>query len=160
MNVIDAWKSLRILEGDDVTVGRFADILAKDMIDYAHSLEKEKKESSSASCITSDTGTVTDTYKTNESLTSLSSLSMSKEIKPHTKVYLKNKQVRCIWCSRVNLIEKKTTMMCQECGKGFCRDCSGLSCWSHHVALDGVPAAPARGTKKRRVRGCVGLDSS
>ena len=33
MNVIDAWKSLRILEGDDVTVGRFADVLAKDMID-------------------------------------------------------------------------------------------------------------------------------
>ena len=85
------------------------------MIDHTHSLEKENKQSSSASCITSETGTVSDTYKTNESLTSLSSLSMSKEIKSHTKIYLKYKQVRCIWCSRVNLVEKKTTMMCQEC---------------------------------------------
>ncbi len=107
----------------------------------------------SASCITSEAGTVSDTYKTNKSLTSPSSLSMSKEIEPHTKIYLKNKQVRCIWCSRVNLVDNKTTrMMCQECGKGFCRDCSGLSCWSHHVALGGVPATPARGTKKRKVR--------
>ena len=85
MNVIDVWKSLKILEDDDGTVGRFADVLAQDVIDYAHLLEKEKKESLSASSITSDTGTVTDTYKTNESLTSLSSLSMSKEIKLHTK---------------------------------------------------------------------------
>jgi len=50
-------------------------------------------------------------------------------------------------------------MMCQECGKGFCQDCSGLSCWSHHVALGGVPAAPARGTKKRKVGECVEVDN-
>ncbi len=44
MNVIDAWKSLRILELDDSsTVACFADVLAKDMIDYAHLLVKEKK---------------------------------------------------------------------------------------------------------------------
>ena len=49
--------------------------------------------------------------------------------------------------------------MCQECGKGFCQDCSGLSCWSHHVALGGVPAAPARGTKKRKVQECVEVDN-
>lgn len=82
---------------------------------------------------------------------------MSKEIKPHTKIYLKNRQVRCIWCSRVNPVEKKTT--CKECGKGFCQDSSGLSCWSDHVAIGGVPAAPARGTKKRKVRECEGVDN-
>ena len=152
MNVTDAWKSLRVLGlNDDDTISHFADVLAQEMVDYAGSLEKNN--SLSASLITSDTGSLSDKY-TNESLTSVSSLSMSKEIKPHTKIYLKNKQVRCIWCSRVNLVEKKTTMMCQECGKGFCRDCSGLSCWSHHVALGGVPVAPARGTKKRKVREC------
>ena len=152
MNVTDAWKSLRVLGlNDDDTISHFADVLAQEMVDYAGSLEKNN--SLSASLITSDTGSLSDKY-TNESLTSVSSLSVSKEIKPHTKIYLKNKQVRCIWCSRVNLVEKKTTMMCQECGKGFCRDCSGLSCWSHHVALGGVPAAPARGTKKRKVREC------
>ena len=84
---------------------------------------------------------------------------MSKEIKPHTKIYLKNRQVRCIWCSRVNPVEKKTTIMCKECGKGFCQDSSGLSCWSDHVAIGGVPAAPARGTKKRKVRECEGVDN-
>ena len=91
----------------------------QEMIDYAELLEEKK--SSSASLVTSDTpGTLSDKYTTNESsLTSISSLSMTKEIKPHTKIYLKNKQVRCIRCSRVNLVEKKTTMMCQECGKGF-----------------------------------------
>ena len=117
MNVTDAWKSLRILGlNDDDTISHFADVLAQEMVDYAGSLEKNN--SSSASLITSDTGLLSDKY-TNESLTSLSSLSMSKEIKPHTKIYLKNKQVRCIWCSRVNLVEKKTTMMCQECEKVF-----------------------------------------
>ena len=56
--------------------------------------------------------------------------------KQHTKIVLKGgKQLRCMWCSRVNLIERKTTLICQECCKGFCRDKNnGLSCWSHHIA--------------------------
>ena len=55
--------------------------------------------------------------------------------------------------------EKKTTMMCQECVKCFCQDSSGLRCWFHHVALGEVPVAPARGTKKRKVRECEVVDN-
>ena len=42
-------------------------------------------------------------------------------------------------------------MICNECNKGFCRDGSDYSCWSHHIACGGVPTAPSKGTKKRSV---------
>ena len=36
----------------------------------------------------------------------------------HTMEFLKDgKQVRCTWCSRVNLIERNTTLKCLECNK-------------------------------------------
>ena len=85
-------------------------------------------------------------------LTSCSSVSMCKEIKTHTQFFLaKKRQVRCIRCSRVRLIERKTTMICKECGKGFCRDSLGLGCWSHHICFGGVPVAPVKGTRKMKV---------
>ena len=58
----------------------------------------------------------------------------------------KQKQVRCIWCSRVNLIERKTTMKYIECNRGFCNK---RDCWSHHAVYGGVPNQPKIGTKKR-----------
>ena len=73
---------------------------------------------------------------------------MSKEIKLHTKIYQIKKQLRFVRCSRVNLAEKKTITVCQECGKGFCQSCSLLSFWFCHLALDGGLAALSRGTKK------------
>ena len=77
--------------------------------------------------------------------------------KQHTKILLKGgKQLWCMWCSRVNLLERKTTLMCQECGKGFCRDKRNrLSCWPHHVARGGVPKAPKHGTRKRKMNECM-----
>ena len=39
-------------------------------------------------------------------------------------------------------------MKCLECGYGFCR---GGSCWSHHVAMGGIPQAPKKGTKKQKL---------
>ena len=46
--------------------------------------------------------------------------------------------------------------MCQECGKGFCRDKNnGLSCWSHHVALGGIPKPPKYGTRKKKLNECM-----
>ena len=149
-NVIDSWKFLRVKGMNDSSVAHFADVMAQEMLDFAQSLEQKASEAST-SLVSSDSVTITERH---DSLTDLSSLSICKQIKPHTKVFLKKKQVRCIWCSRINLLEKKTTMMCKECGKGFCRDSSGLGCWSHHVALGGCPVAPARGTKKRKVSDC------
>jgi hypothetical protein len=83
---------------------------------------------------------------------SVSSLSQpDKNICSHTKVILKRgQQVRCIWCSRVNLKESKTTMKCLECDRGFCRDgCKEY--WSHHVALGGISKPPPRGSLKRKI---------
>ena len=51
---------------------------------------------------------------------SISSLSYEIQGNDNTRVYLeRKKQIRCIWCSRVNLIEKKTTMKCKECDRDF-----------------------------------------
>ena len=69
----------------------------------------------------------------------------------HTMVILDNKrQVRCVWCSRVNLMQRKVTMICKQCDKGFCRATSGRECWSHHVAMNGLPSSPKKGTKRLR----------
>ena len=74
---------------------------------------------------------------------------MKKFAEGKTQDYFKDKkQVWRIWCSRVDLIKKKTTMKCLECDFGFCR---GGSCWYHHVALDSVPAVLKKGTKKRKL---------
>ena len=63
----------------------------------------------------------------------------------HTMEFLKGrKQVRCIWCTCIHLIEKKITLMCFECNKGFYIN----HCWSHHVTHGGIPAAPKYGTKR------------
>jgi hypothetical protein len=53
-------------------------------------------------------------------------------------------QIRCLWCSRVNGKDKKTTLKCLECGVGFCKDQTGRMCWSLHVALNGPPKQPKR----------------
>ena len=94
---------------------------------------------------------------TNFCFTTVSSITACTGNKQQPKIILKvGKQLRCMWCSRVNLLERKTTIMCQECGKGFCRDeNNGLSCWSHHVALGGVPKAPRYGTRKRKLNECM-----
>ena len=61
-----------------------------------------------------------------------------------------------MWCSRANLLERKTSLICQECGKGFCRDeRNRLSCWSHYIALGGVPKALKDGTRKRWINECI-----
>ena len=135
MNVTDAWKCMRKKYKSLETIADFVNILCRDMIDRS----KEDIEM-----------LLPEVSMTHQSSPTISSVSCEKIHRgEHTRVYLKNKkQVRCIWCSRVDLIEKKTTMKCLECDFGFCR---AGSCWSHHVALDGVPAAPKKGTKKRKL---------
>ena len=93
----------------------------------------------------------------NSCLTAISSFTGGTGHKQHTNIILKGgKQLPCMWYSRVNLLEQKTTFMCQECRKGFCRDeNNGLSCWSHHVVLGGVPKAPKYGTRKRKLIECM-----
>ena len=47
--------------------------------------------------------------------------------------------------------------LCGHSRQLYCKFQQG--CWSHHVALDGLPTSPARGTKKRKVRECVEVES-
>ena len=140
--VTDAWKINKI--SSSIPINQYADELAQDLIDYATSVEdiaEEMPEIETTSQSTSDS-------------TDVSSLSAPQRCTgSHTKIILKDKkQLRCIWCSRVNLVHRKTTLKCKECGKGFCRDDRGLGCWSHHVALSGCPIAPARGTKRKTAK--------
>ena len=145
MVVIVTWKALKIVEDDPLSVREFSDILAKRLMEETEELEKKKKVCKK----------VVQTVVTckSENSTSVSSFSTAKACSCHTKVILKNgKQLRCLWYSRVNLLERKTTLKYSECGKGFCRDeNNGLFYWSHHVALGAIPAAPKRGTKKMKL---------
>ena len=65
----------------------------------------------------------------------------------HTQEFLTGgKQLQCIWYSRVNFLERKTTLRCLECKKGFCRN----HFWSHHIVHGGVPVALKYERKKRK----------
>ena len=144
MNVVDCWK-LKKRRYDDTTISQFADQLAADLLIQAEEIDENVSP------------TIPQTVSTESSIevsTEVSSIGGNQGTCPvvHTKEILKGgKQLRCIWCSRVNLIERKTTLRCKECGKGFCRDESGNGCWSNHLCYGGVPNAPKRGTKKRKV---------
>ena len=144
MVVTDVWKMFRICGEAYETIAEFIDVLASDMIREAEKLDAPQ----------SDVPAVTLTRNPS----TMSSVTINGEDKPkemiHTKLFLKNKkQVRCMWCSRVELIERKTTMKCFECNAGFCRN---GGCWSHHVAIGGVPRAPKKGTKKRKLCEVIG----
>ena len=128
--VIDAWKAIKRINRYSYSITDFADILAKEMLEQASQLQVS-------------TEFINDEIKcahSNSCHTTVSQISEhTGDKQQHTKIILKKgKQLQCMWCSRVNLIEQKTTLKCLECGKGFCRDKNnGLSCWSHHVALGG-----------------------
>lgn len=47
-------------------------------------------------------------------------------------------------------MQRKVIMICKECEKEFCRSTSGRECWFHHVAMNGVPTCPKKGTKRLR----------
>lgn len=143
MTVTDVWKLHKISGNSrDISISHFADELAADMIAYADSLANSPTVTPTSSvCVSTDASL------------SLSTITLPKDEQrlDHEKVVLpKGKQVRCIWCSRVDLIERKTTMKCMQCDMGFCRDCTGRDCWAKHLALGGVPVPPKRGTQKQK----------
>ena len=148
-----AWDDSRgLLESDEVQTKikkrypllEFADCLALELCRDAEKLEGEE-------CKILRSGLVLDDISSHQ--TNISSLSSIRTnyTHDHTMEFIKKGQLRCCWCSRVHLVERKTTMRCIECKVGFCRDTSGRSCWSHHIAYGGVPKPPPRGTLKRKV---------
>ena len=143
MNVVDTWKLCQ--DKNKLSISQFADELAADLLHQAEMLQQETTDQEVPLPIVSADSVITE-------VSSISPVSPYPSGGTHTKIMLeKGKQLRCIWCSRINLVNKKTTLMCKECGKGFCRDESGNGCWSHHVSLGGCPQAPKRGTLKRSV---------
>ena len=138
MTVVDTWKMMKKKDANHSSITEFADVLAREMIDHVENLLQD---------VPPDNVVTVEPEET--SMTTTSTLTVDTNMR-HTKIFLTDKkQLRCIWCSRINLTERKTTMMCLQCGKGFCRDSSGFGCWSHHIALGGIPCAPKKGTKKR-----------
>ena len=143
MIVTDIWKIFKIGSTylSKMPITHFADLLAADMIAYADTLSDDCQVTPALSI------TVT------ESSCSLSTLTTPKDMSncSHTKILNPSKQSRCIWCSRVHLIERKTTLKCMECNSGFCRATTGRNCWENHVSMGSVPVAPKRGKRKRMV---------
>ena len=134
MVTVDCWKVAR---ENEETVTDFADILAASLIKDAREMEDNNHDEGTVpTCITK----TTDSSETTPS-------SLSTENRLHT-MQLQKTQLRCLWCSRVNLLHRKTFLKCKECKKGFCYN----GCWSHHVTFGGVPNAPIRGTKKMKVK--------
>ena len=139
MNVIDVWKLDKIEKNTSQIIKECADIFSRTLIDATmreaisiDSLETSIEMNYNTICMSRQ-------IDNNGTLISL----LSQEVNPgsiHTKEYMnKQKQVRCIWCIRVNLIERKTTMKCIECNRGFFRK---RDCWSHYVAYRGVRNQP------------------
>ena len=122
-------------------IADLVDELSGEMLTEAEELEKEKQRTTRSGSVRTE---VVEVVVAGDTSTVSSPTTTPQH--QHTKLWLKGgKQARCVWCSRVNFALKKTTMMCIECNKGFCRDNTGRFCWSHHVALGGCPLAPARG---------------
>ena len=101
MTVIDTWKGIKTMKRFFTSVSNFVDILAQEMLNQALQSQAETKD------LTNEI-----TVETN-SQTSASPLTACTVNKEHTKVILKGeKQLRCMWCSRVNLVGRKTTLKC------------------------------------------------
>ena len=158
MLVTDMWRIYREHIQDSLasSIVHFADALAYQIIESAK--EKGKEHGAREEPVNATQSNAVNATQSNAICISIdptkeveSSLSCpSGHNQSHQKVYLKGKQLRCIWCSRVNYSDRKTTLKCLECNKGFCRDDSGRHCWSLHVAHGGLPTAPKRGMIKKK----------
>jgi len=142
MNIFDYWKRQKVKVKQNkfqYIIVQFADILDMEFIENAKRFEEEHLQTRSGVpiLVLVNCGVK---MPTSEELVMTS----------HSKEYLKGSQVRCIWYSRFDLIERKATMKCLECNRVFCCDDTGLGFWCHHVALGGFLRAPKWGTKKHK----------
>ena len=136
--MIARWKCIKTMNRYLTSVYNFVDILAQEMLDQAFQSQAE-----------STTGLTNEIIIESNSQTSASSFTACTGSKEHTKVILKGgKQLRCMWCRRVNLVERKIILKCLEYGKVFCRDIILLvtSCY-----VGGGPKASKTWYKKEEI---------
>ena len=143
--VADVYKVLPFVTGETPkNILELVDNMTMEMIEQSEGLESKKTATNKA---TSEVITCT-----TQEESSISSLTVALKSE-HSQIWMKGgRQVRCVWCSRVNFAVRKTTLICKECNKGFCRDSSGKSCWLHHVALGGCPQAPEKGKIQENIK--------
>ena len=143
MIVTNLWKIVKKIKGKKLqksAITQFVDELAYDIIEDTNKEEEDDYDS----VFERDQVTMLvrfPLYLTNKIIHG----------RTHTKVNLPGgRQLICIWCSRVSLIERKYTIQCLKCNTGCCRDDQGNSCWYLHIAHGGFPAPPKRGILKRK----------
>ena len=89
-NIIGIWKILFSQGMHDSSVAHSVDVLAQEMLNFVDLIEQKASEAT-AHLVSSDLVTITEQ---NGLLSNLSSHLIFKQINPHTKVFLKHKQVR------------------------------------------------------------------
>ena len=146
MLVTDMWKIFRVHnKSEDLftskSIIQFADALAYEMINWAGNFEEKEERNE----IMNPTTVCVSVDGTNDVST------LTPEIRHDMMVCEGSRQLRCVWCSRVHLKERKTTMYCLQCKKGFCRGSVGRSCWNDHILYGGCPPAPRRGAMKENM---------
>ena len=135
----------------------FARDVSECLVEMALKMEEEEKQQQ-------ETDPVIVSVESSE--TTLSSLTGISNDHKHMREYLSNKknpattqtgerkalQARCMWCSCIDGLTRKTQLRCIQCGVGFCAEKSGRKCWANHVCNDGPPAKPPQQRKKRSRR--------
>ena len=107
MAFTDTWKQLKKEREEYNSITNLSDILAKEMLEYAKIFEDHEESN-------------VDTVSVSPICDDILSLIQDKVIGSHSKICFDAKhQLQCIWCSKVNLLQWKTTLKCRECGKVF-----------------------------------------
>ena len=92
MTITDTWKKIKKKNEGCSLIIKFSNIMAKEMLEFAKTFAKPVQ-------IDIDKATAKPTCD------NISSLSQDKVLIFHTKIFLGPKhQLRCIWCSKVNLL--------------------------------------------------------
>ena len=115
MRVVDSWNLFRLVHSKSrkpLILLQFVDQLVWEMIEMENKQESQREAALTLVTLgLSSAGSSTDRSE----ISTITSLSNSGT---RTKERSK-KQLRCIWCSIVNLMDRKTHIFRLECGRGF-----------------------------------------
>mmetsp|Transcript_19080 Transcript_19080/g.18326 ORF Transcript_19080/g.18326 Transcript_19080/m.18326 type:complete len:258 (+) Transcript_19080:536-1309(+) len=122
MIVTNLWKMMRIDNNirSHTLIAQISDKLDYEIMEKAKSLENTQQNYSTSGQLCLPTSAPHFFLNKQSSVSSMSFESHLILSLSHTKLKIEpGKQVRCIWCSCVHLVERKTSLKCLQCGKGF-----------------------------------------